>query len=140
NIIVCLDDAQLFFEEGVGSVDLSNLLLPVLEGGGLRMVLTMYEQRWLQISQRNPSLVNALNRVTIAPATKEETVRVLQDNLIITEFQRKVTYMYQALLEAYRLSERYVHELAMPGRALKLLESAAGYSESGLVTAKSVQQ
>lgn len=140
NIIVCLDDAQLFFEEGVGSVDLSNLLLPVLEGGGLRMVLTMDEQRWLQISQRNPSLVNALNRITIAPATKEETVRVLQDNLIITEFQRKVTYMYQALLEAYRLSERYVHELAMPGRALKLLESAAGYSESGLVTAKSVQQ
>lgn len=140
NIIVCLDDAQLFFEEGVGSVDLSNLLLPVLEGGGLRIVLTMDEQRWLQISQRNPSLVNALNRVTIAPATKEETVRVLQDNLIITEFQRKVTYMYQALLEAYRLSERYVHELAMPGRALKLLESAAGYSESGLVTAKSVQQ
>lgn len=140
NIIVCLDDAQLFFEEGVGSVDLSNLLMPILEGGGLRLVLTMDEQRWLQISQRNPSLVNALNRVTVAPATQEETMKVLQDNLIITEFQRKVTYMYQSLLEAYRLSERYIHELAMPGRALKLLESAASYAENGLVTARSVQQ
>lgn len=140
NIIVCLDDAQLFFEEGVGSVDLSNLLLPILEGGGLRMVLTMDEQRWLQISQRNPALVNALNRVMVAPATQEETLRVMQDNLIITEFQRKVTFMYQAQLEAYRLSERYVHELAMPGRALKLLESAAGYAENGMVTAQSVQQ
>lgn len=140
NIIVCLDDAQLFFEEGVGSVDLSNLLLPVLEGGGIRMVLTMDEQRWLQISQRNPALVNALNRVMITPATEEETLRVMQDNLIVTEFQRKVTFMYQAQLEAYRLSERYVHELAMPGRALKLLESASGYAENGMVTAQSVQQ
>lgn len=140
NIIVCLDDAQLFFEEGVGSVDLSNLLLPIIEGGGLRMVLTMDEQRWLQISQRNPALVNVLNRVMVTPATQEETLRVMQDNLIITEFQRKVTFMYQAQLEAYRLSERYVHELAMPGRALRLLESAAGYAENGMVTAQSVQQ
>jgi ATP-dependent Clp protease ATP-binding subunit ClpC len=140
NVILCLDDAQLFFEEGVGSVDLSNVLLPVLEGGRLRMILTMDEQRWLQISQRNPALVNALNRVVVAPAGESETLRVLQDQLIVTEFQRKVTYMYQALRESYRLSQRYIHELAMPGRALKLLEASASYAENGLVTAQSVQQ
>lgn len=140
NIIICLDNAQLFFEEGVGSVDLTNVLLPILEAGNLRVILTMDEQRFLQIGQRNPALVNALNRISIAPAEKSETIAVMQDQLIITEFQRKVTYMYQSLLEAYRLSERYVHDLAMPGRALKLLESAASYSEDGLVTANSVQQ
>lgn len=139
NVIICLDDAHLFFEEGVGSVDISNVLLPVLEGGGLRMILTMDEQRYLQISQRKPSLANALNRVMVAEASKEETIRVMQDQLIMTEFARKVTYTYQSILEAYRLSERYVHELAMPGRAFKLLESAAGYADGGLVTALSVQ-
>ncbi|HYG83425.1 MAG TPA: ATP-dependent Clp protease ATP-binding subunit [Verrucomicrobiae bacterium] len=139
NIIICLDDAQLFFEEGVGSVDISNVLLPILEGRALRIILTMDEQRWLQISQRNPALANALNRVTIAPATKEETLRVLQDHLIVLEFQHKVTVMYQALLEAYRLSERYIHELAMPGRSLKLLEAATSYADDGLVSAPSVQ-
>lgn len=140
NIIVCLDDAQLFFEEGVGSVNLTNLLLPVLEGGGLRIILTMDEQRWLEISQRNPSLVNALNRLIVTEATEEDTFKVMQNQLIMTEFKNKVTYTYQSLREAYRLSERYVHDLAMPGRAFKLLESSANYSESGLVTAKSVQQ
>ncbi len=139
NIIICLDNAQLFFEEAVGSVDLTNVLLPILEAGNLRVILTMDEQRYLQIGQRNPSLINALNRISIAPATREETLAVMQDQLIINEFQRKVTYMYQALAEAYRLSERYVHDLAMPGRALKLLESAAGYANGGLVTANSVQ-
>lgn len=140
NIIICLDNAQLFFEEGVGSVDLSNVLLPILEAGRLRMILTMDEQKFLQIGQRNSALINALNRVTIGPATKDETIAAMQDQLISTEFQRKVTYTYQSLEEAYRLSERYVHDLAMPGRAIKLMESAAGYAENGLVTMNSVQQ
>lgn len=139
NVILCLDNAQLFFEEGIGSVDLSNVLLPILEAGRLRMILTMDEQRFLQIGQRNPALINALNRVAVAPASKDETIAAMQDQLIVTEYQRKVTYTYQALEEAYRLSERYVHDLAMPGRAIKLMESAAGYAENSLVTARSVQ-
>lgn len=140
NIIICLDDAQLFFEDGVGSVDVSNVLLPILEAGRLRIILTMDEQRYLQISQRKPAVANSLNRVSLAPATRDETLAVLQDQLILNEFKHNVTYTYQSLAEAYRLSERYVHDLVMPGRAVKLLESAAGYAESGLVTINSVQQ
>jgi ATP-dependent Clp protease ATP-binding subunit ClpC len=140
NIILCLEEAQLFFEEGVGSVDLSNVLLPILDAGRLRLILTMDEQRYLQIGQRNPALVNALNRVNIESASKEDTFAVLQHQLILAEFKRNVTYTYQSIQEAYRLSERYIHELAMPGRAVKLLELAAGYSEGGLVTMNSVQQ
>jgi len=140
NIIICLDNAQLFFEEGVGSVDLTNVLLPILEAGRLRLILTMDEQRLLQIGQRNPGLVNALNRINVAEANQAETIAVLQDQLIVTEYQRKVTYTFQALQESYRLSQRYVHDLAMPGRAIKLMESAAGYAENGLVTMNSVQR
>lgn len=140
NIILCLDGAELFFEEGVGSVDLSNLLLPVLEGGGVRMILTMDEQRMLQIAQRNPGLARTLNRITVSPPERRDTLHILQDQLIGLEFQNKVTFMYQALTEAYRLGQRYVYEQAMPGKALKLLESAARFSEKGLVTAHSVQQ
>lgn len=140
NIIVCLDDAQLFFEDSVGSVNLTNVLLPILEAGRLRIILTMDEQRFLQISQRNPALTNALNRIMISPASKDETMAVLQDQLITVEFTRKVTFTYQALQEAYRLSERYVHDVAMPGRAYKLLEASASYAENGLVTMNSVQQ
>lgn len=140
NIILCLDNAQLFFEEGVGSVDLSNVLQPILEAGRVRMILSMNEQRYLQIGQRNPGLINAMNRVSIAPANYEETMHVMQEQLLMVEAQRKVVYTYQSLKEAYRLSERYLHELAMPGRAMRLLEQAAAHSENGLVTINSVQQ
>ncbi len=140
NIIVCLDNAQLFFQEGVGAVDLTNVLQPILDAGNVRMILSMDEQRYLQISQRNPALVNALNRINIAPATQSETMSVLEEQIIFIELRQKVTYMYQALKESYRLGERYVHDLGMPGRAMKLAESAASYHEGGLVTINSVQQ
>ncbi len=140
NIIICLDNAQLFFEDGIGSVDIANVILPILEAGSLRMILTMDEQQYLKISNRNPQIINTLNRINIKPATQSETMTIMQDRSIITEFENSVTYMYQALIEAYRLSERYAHDLAMPGKALNLLESAANYSDNGLVTARSVQQ
>ena len=141
NIIICLDDAQLFFEEGVGSVDLSNLLLPIIQGGGLRIILTMEEQRWLQIAQRQPALAAAINRVVVPSASQEQTMVVMQDQLINFEYQRKVLYMYQSLKTAYRLSERYLYDQAQPGKALRLLESAAAYAEpGGIVTSASVQK
>lgn len=46
--------------------------------------------------------------------------------------------MYQALTETYKIGDRYVQDLAMPGKALKILESAASYSQDGLVTSQSV--
>jgi len=138
NVILCLDNAQLFFEEGVGSVDLSNVLLPIIEAGRLRMILTMDEQRFLQISQAKPQLAHALKTIAITPSTEAETMKIMRDQLIAFESQHKVTYMYQALAEAYRVGNRYVQDLAMPGKALKILEAAAGFAKDGLVTAQSV--
>lgn len=140
NIIICLDNAQLFFEEGIGSVDISNILMPIIQAGNLRMIFAMDEQRYLKIGQRNPELINVLNRINISPANQEETIAIMQDKSVIYEFQNHVTYMYQSIVEAYRLSERYIHGLAMPGKALSLMESSAHYSENSLVTVESVRQ
>jgi ATP-dependent Clp protease ATP-binding subunit ClpC len=140
NIILFLDDAELFFEDANGSINLSNILLPVLEGGALPLILAMDEQRWLKISQSNPGLVQHMNRVIVQPMDESETMLVMRDQFMIYEYQQKATYTYPALQETYRLSSRYMSEQVMPGRALKLLEAAAGLGENGLVTHRSVQQ
>ncbi len=140
NIIICLDNAQLFFEDSIGSVDITNVLLPILKAGNLRMILTVDEQKFLEISKRNPELANALNRIVVPPANRDETIKIMQDQTIMIEFKNNVTFMYQALVEAYRLGDRYVHDQAMPGKAIKLMESSANYSDNGLVSAESVRQ
>jgi ATP-dependent Clp protease ATP-binding subunit ClpA len=140
NIIICLDNAQVFFEEGVGSIDISALLLPILTAGKLPIILAMDEQRYLQISARLPELAAGIRRISVPPTNENETQFVLQDKLINLEHRLGVTYMYQALREAYKLSARYVYDISMPGQAISLLEAAAEYSEQKLVTAASVQQ
>ena len=138
NIIICLNHAELFFEEGVGSVNISNVLSPIIEAGRLRIIMTMDEQRYLEIAAKNSSLANRLNRVIVEPASKEETLRIMQDEILSLEAKYGVTYQYLALKEAYRLSERYVNDIEMPGKALNLLESAANYASGGLVTPETV--
>lgn len=140
NVILFLDDAHLFFVDGTGSVDLSNVLLPILEGGGLRLILAMDEQNWLRISQQNPALAQYVNRVPVAPTDESNTMLIIEDQLLLMEHRQKVTYMYQALQEAYRLSDRYMQDQAMPGKALVLLESAANFASNRLVSAAAVRQ
>ena len=139
NIILCLDNAHLFFEEGPGSVDIANLLLPVLESGSIRIILIMDDQKFLEISAKLPALANSLNKIIVTPSDRTETLRILMDQAPLLEYHKHVIYTYRSLTEAYRLSEQYIHDVEMPGKAKLLLESAASYAEGGLVTATSVQ-
>lgn len=140
NVILFLDKAELFFNEGPGSVDLRNILLPVVEGGALRMILSMDEQEWLKISHASPSLAQQLNRITIEPLGQDDTYLACQDQLLLYEHGHNVIYMYQAIKEAYKLGSRYVQDLAMPGQAIKVLEAAAQSANNGFVNAASVQK
>ncbi len=140
NVIIFLDDAHLFFEEGNGSVDLLNVMVPFLDGGALRIILALDEQRWIQISQRNPSLVQYLNRVSTTPTTETETMEVLENQAIIYEHQNNVVMSYQALQAALQLSSRYINDQADPGRALHTLEAAVHFAEGSLVTRTSVEK
>lgn len=139
NIILCLDNAHLFFEEGPGSVDISNLLTPVIESGNIRIILIMDDQKFLEISAKNPTLANALNKITVHPTDRTETIHILMDQAPYFEKQKNVIFTYQALLAAYDFSKRYNHDIQMPGAARLLLESAASYAEEELVTANSVE-
>lgn len=141
NAIIFLDDAQLFLKDGTGSVDLSNILLPILEGGALKLILSMSDQQWLELSQSNPGLTQLMNRVVVSPLNKDATMRVAEDQVLLLESRHKITYMYQSLHEAYKLSGRYIREQAFPGKMIKLLDSAAGFPEQQyFVTANSVRQ
>ncbi len=141
NVILWLDNAQVFMEDAPGSVDISSILMPVIEGGGLRIILTLDEQRFLEISARKSTLTNLLNKIMIEPANEADTHKVLQDRVPLLEAQNGVIYTHWALKEAYRLSERYVHDLVMPGRAINLLETAASFPVQGrFITDVSVQQ
>ncbi len=140
NAILFLDNAQLFFEQGIGSVDLTNIIQPIVEAGGLRMILAMNDQQYLRIVKRNPTLEGLINKIVVEPATEIETIAIMQNKVMDIEYRNNVTFMYQALKEIYKLCERYVYDLAMPGKVLQLIEASVRYPENGLITVKSVDK
>lgn len=139
NIILCLKNAHLFFEEGPGSIDISNTLTPIIQSGSIRMILIMDDQKFLEISAKNPALASSLNKIMVHPSNHDETIKILMDQVPYFEHQKGVIYTYKSLTTAYRLSEQYIHDVEMPGKAKLLLESAASFATDGLVTEKSVE-
>ena len=138
NIILCLDNAQVFFEESAGTIDISNSIEQNLETGAVRLILTMDEQKFLKISQNKPSLTNSLNRIKVAPTNFDDTMRILEDDIISIEYKRNITYTYQALKRSYDLASRYIYDIVMPGQASKLLKEAANYAVNQVVSEESI--
>lgn len=140
NMIIFLDEAQLFFQEGVGSFDLSQILLPVLQNRRLKLICAFNETDWQRFKISNPSLAAALSPVMLPEPPQEETLKIVEDSALEVEHRTKTIVTYEAVREAYRLSDQYIQEMAHPGKAIQLVEKSASYAANKVVTAQSVQQ
>ncbi len=140
NIILFFDEAQLFFNQDTGSIDLSNILMPIIEGGALSTIFAMPPKQWDKLKAQNPTLAGLMNYQVVNPPNEHDTMQVMEDQVLFIEYQQKVHFTYQSLREAYRLADHYVQDIAFPGKAIKLLDSATANTINGLVTVRSVQQ
>lgn len=140
NTILFLDEAQLFFNEGTGSIDLSAVLLPILQHNSIKLIMTMSDHDWQALTARQPGVTAALQRLIVPEPSPEETLIVLQDAAIGIEHKAQATTTQAAITESIRLAGRYLPEMAFPGKAITVLESASHNVQDGLITADSVQQ
>jgi len=140
NMIIFLDEAQLFFQEGVGSFDLSKILLPILQNRRLKIVCAFTSTDWQRLKTSNSSLTGSMTPIMLPEPSKEETLKIVEDTALGIEFRSKTVVSYEAIREAYRLSEEYVQEMSFPGKTISVLEQASSHPEGNVITAQSVQQ
>lgn len=134
NVILFLDEAQLFTRSGTGSVDLSNMLAQILQSGRIHMICAFTPVEWQQIQLHNPNLAGLMNSLVLPPANRDETMQIMQDGIVSIEHKYNTTFTYQALQEAYRLAEKYNHDQAFPGKGIHILEETAVFASGGLIT------
>ena len=140
NTILFLDEAQLFFNSGPGAVDLSQILLPILQHNSLKIIFAMTDHDWQALVNHQPALSGSLQRVVIPEPNVTETTAILQDAAIGVEHKSHAVVTQQSVNEAIRLAERYMPETAFPGKAITVLDSASQYHEDTFITAASVQK
>jgi ATP-dependent Clp protease ATP-binding subunit ClpC len=139
NIIIALDEAQLFFGQGTGAVNLSQILLPILQARSIRIVLTLTPGDWQKLKSTNAAMSSLVSPLILSEPKEAEVIDLLADRALTLETPHSVI-TYAALREAYRLSSRYFQDEANPGRALKLLSAAANQPLGGYITDVSVQR
>lgn len=139
NIMLYFDNAGAFF--GMDSnADITNIMLPIIEGGSVRMIFSFTTNQWQYIQRMKPGLAAVLNYQAVMPANQEDTLKILENKALFTESKFKCIFTYKSLKEVYRLADRYGPEIVMPGRAISVLEDVARNNQGSLITNISVQQ
>ena len=141
NIILFFDEAQLFLEDGTGSVDITNVLMPILERSNVRFIFALSPQYWQRLTRQNSAFAGLVNYQLVNPPSEKSTYQIMEDQTLLIESRHKVAVSYFALREAYHLADHYISEEAFPGKAIKLIEQAAvSAGPKTLINAEHVQQ
>ena len=137
NIILYLDEAQLFFSHGVGAFDMSQLLLPIIQSRNLKLIASFTPVDWQHVRAANASLAGHFTSVNLAEPSPPDVLKVVEDSSILLELhQRNSMITYAGVREAIRLSGQYMQEDAYPGKAINLLEQAIPYVTTTLLPTK----
>jgi ATP-dependent Clp protease ATP-binding subunit ClpC len=139
NIILFFDNAELFFKDDVGSVNIANLLTQVV-GGSVRIIFAMTPKDWQELQVSQPQVASKVQALHIAEPDKQHAKEILQNQVIFLEAKHGVLYSYAAIREAYELAKRYEDSLAMPGAALKVLEGAVAYADKKYISSETIRR
>jgi SpoVK/Ycf46/Vps4 family AAA+-type ATPase len=139
NLIIFLDDAQLFFGNGPGAFDLSQILLPIIQNRRLKLIAAMTPHDWQSLRASNEALASHFTPITLQEPSMDDTIKIAEDSAIMLEHQNNILISYDAIREAYRLSGHYIQDQAYPGKTIALLEQAVPYAVQKVLTAETVQ-
>ncbi len=139
NIILFLDDAELFFGKGVGAFDMSQLLMPLLKNRNIHIITSLTPAFWQQLRGQYPALANGMTAITVKEPSENTIYKIVEDTALIYEYHNKLIISYEAVREAYRLSGQYMQDQAYPAKAERLLEQSMAYADGNAVTADSVK-
>jgi ATP-dependent Clp protease ATP-binding subunit ClpC len=140
NVIIFLDDAKAFFSEGTGSFDAGRIIAPLLQNQSVKIIAAMTPDDFQELKNTNPEITAHMPTVAVKEPDKPTSMEILEDAALTLEARNKFIVSYQAVKEAYKLSNQYVQDLSQPGRAIGLLEAATPYAAPKLMTAEAVQQ
>ena len=139
NIVLFFDDAQLFFSDGPGTFNATQILLPIIQSRSVRLIFAMTPHDYQQLRGNNPAFAGLLTPVVLQEPDEQSIMQSLEDAATRFEIHQKVLVSYPAIKEAYRLSGRYEQDMAYPGKAIRLLEQSLTHASNNVVLDSSVQ-
>ena len=135
-IILFIDELHTVVGAGSaqGAMDASNMLKPALARGELQCVGATTLDEYRQYFERDSALERRFAPVFVDEPSVEDTIEMLKGLRDQYETHHNVTYADEALVEAAKLSYRYVTDRRLPDKAIDLMDEAAAKLRVALYT------
>jgi ATP-dependent Clp protease ATP-binding subunit ClpC len=126
NIILFIDELHTLVGAGAaeGAVDASNMLKPALARGELQCVGASTLNEYRKYIEKDGALERRFQTVIVDPPTIEETIEILKGLRKRYEDHHRVVIPDETLVEAAKLSERYITDRFLPDKAIDVIDEA----------------
>jgi ATP-dependent Clp protease ATP-binding subunit ClpA len=106
-----------------GTMDLANLIKPILTEGEIRLVGSTTFEEYKHI-EKDRALARRVQKISLNEPTLEETIKILRGLRSRYEEFHKVAYTDAALEAAARLARRHLRDHRLPDSAIDVLDEA----------------
>lgn len=126
-IILFIDELHTVVGAGAaqGAMDASSMLKPALARGELQCVGATTLDEYHKHIEKDATLERRFAPVYVEEPSVEDTIDMLRGLRDRYEAHHKVTFSDAALVEAAKLSSRYVSDRRLPDKAIDLIDEAA---------------
>lgn len=138
-IILFIDEAHTLIGAGgsQGSGDAANLLKPALARGELRTIAATTWSEYKKYFEKDAALARRFQVVKVEEPDEENALVMMRAIAPFLEKHHKVMITDEALLDAVRLSHRYITARQLPDKAVSVLDTACARVAIGLNTSPS---
>ena len=126
-IVLFIDEMHTIVGAGAaeGAMDAGNLLKPALARGELHAIGATTVNEYRKHIEKDPALERRFQPVFVGEPSVEDTVSILRGLKERYEVHHKVRIQDAALVDAARLSNRYITDRFLPDKAIDLVDEAS---------------
>ncbi|MBR1424577.1 ATP-dependent chaperone ClpB [bacterium] len=126
-IVMFIDELHTVVGAGAteGSMDAGNLLKPMLARGVLRTIGATTINEYRKYIEKDPALERRFQPVMVDEPSVEDTISILRGLKEKYEVHHGVRILDSAIVEAAKLSDRYITDRFLPDKAIDLIDEAA---------------
>jgi ATP-dependent Clp protease ATP-binding subunit ClpA len=107
-----------------GTMDVSNLIKPVLASGQLRCIGSTTYQEYRGVFEKDHALARRFQKIDVLEPSVEDTVLILKGLKSRFEEHHDVKYSAEALRAAAELSDRFITDRHLPDKAIDVIDEA----------------
>lgn len=126
-IVMFIDELHMVVGAGAseGAMDAGNLLKPMLARGVLRTIGATTVNEYRKYIEKDPALERRFQPIMVNEPSIEDTISILRGLKEKYEVHHGVRILDSALIDAVKLSDRYITDRFLPDKAIDLIDEAA---------------